>query len=71
MASKTVKSLPLVAAVSATARVGVDDWYCSWRIDLFRYEKSIHILMWSMSFFGVTTIGAHHSVASVTGTIIF
>ena len=32
--------------------------------------KSTHILIRSLSFLGVTTIGAHHSVTSFTGVMI-
>ena len=37
---------------------------------LLRRERSTHSLISSVSFLGVTTIGAHNSVGSVTGAII-
>ena len=70
MASRTVKNLALVAEISATAWAGVDDWYCSHLTNRLRCERSTHILIQSVFFFGVTTIGAHHSVAAVTGAIM-
>ncbi len=36
------------------------DWYCSLFMYLLRRERYTHILMSSVSFLGVTTIGAHH-----------
>ena len=38
--------------------------------NLLRRERSTHILILSVSFLGVTTMGAHHSVGSVTGVMI-
>ena len=43
MASKTVKNLALVAAMSATAWAGVDVWYCSRRTYRLRCKRSTHI----------------------------
>ena len=45
------------------------DWYLSRFTNLFRRERSTHILIFSVPFLGVTTIGAHHSVGSVMGAI--
>ena len=70
MESRTIKNLASVAAMSATAWAGVDDWYCSHLMNQLRCERSTRILMRSVFFFGVTTIGAHHSFAAVTVAII-
>ena len=48
----------------------VEDWYCSRFTYLFSLDKSTHIWMLSVSFFGATTMGARHSVCSVTGVMI-
>ena len=65
-----VKILALSAAMSAAAWEGVADWYLSRFTYLFRWERSTHILILLVPFFGVTTMGAHHSVGSVTGVMI-
>ena len=70
MASIFVKIFALSAAMSATASAGVGDWYLSRLTYLFKRDRSTHIRMPSVSFFGVTTIGAHHSVGSVTGSMM-
>ena len=62
-----VKIFALSAAMSATVWAVVDDWYLLHLMYLFKRDRSTHIQMSSESFFGVTTIGAHHSVGSVTG----
>ena len=67
MASSFVKIFVLSAAMSATARAGVDDWYLLHLTYLFKRDRLMHIRMSSESFLGVVTIGAHHSVGSVTG----
>ena len=45
------------------------DWYLSRFTNLFRRERSTHILILSVPFLGVITMGAHHSVGSVTGAM--
>ena len=70
MVSRTVKNLALVVAIFATAWAGVDDWCCTRLTNQLRCERSTHILIQSVFFFRVTTIGAHHSVAAVTGAIM-
>ena len=67
MASSFVKIFVLSAAMSATARAGVDDWYLLHLTYLFKRDRLMHIRMSSESFLGVMTIGTHHSVGSVTG----
>ena len=47
------------------------DWYLSLFTYLFKCERSTHMRMRSLFFLGATTIGAHQSVASVTGVIMF
>ena len=66
MALSLAKTFALSAAMSATARAGVYDWYLSRLTYLFNQDRSMHIWMSSVSFFGVTTIGVHHSVGLVT-----
>ena len=56
--------------MSATASAGVGDWYLSLQTYRFKCDKSMHIGIRSVPFLGVTTMGAHHSVTSVTGAII-
>ena len=67
--------LLLACAMSATASAGVIEG-CHWGVSLLSdklvqlgqvHAHSIRILS---SFFGVTTIGAHHSVGSVTGAMM-
>ena len=70
MASIFMKTFVLSAAMSATAWAGVGDSYLSHLTYLFKRERSTHIRMPSVSFLGVTTIGAHHSVGSVTGSMM-
>lgn len=64
MASIFVKIFALSSAMSATAWAGVDDWYLSRLTYLLSRDRSTHFRMLSA---GVTTIGVHHSVGSVTG----
>ena len=45
--------------------------YLSRFTNLLRWERSTHILIFSVPFLGVTTIGAHQSVGSVTGAMMF
>jgi len=61
--------LALLAAMSATASAGEHDWYHSRYPKRFKCDKSEHILIDSVFFFGVTTIDANQSVGSVTGGI--
>ena len=68
--SMTVKYLALLAAISATASADVGDWYRSLKTYRFNLDKSTHILILSVPFLGVTTMEAHHCVASVTGAMI-
>ena len=65
-----MKYLALVAAISAMVSGGLGDMYCSHCTYRFKCERSTHIWMFSVFFFGVTTIGAHHSVAYVIGAMI-
>jgi len=71
MASRTVKNFALLVAMSATASAGVNDWYLSRLTYLFKCDKSTHMWMRSEFFLGVTTMGAHQSVTSVTGVMMF
>ena len=57
----------------------VVDWKTNWPplsfpanklMNLFKLDKPTHICIRLLSFFGATTIEAHHSVGSVTGVII-
>ena len=68
-----VKNLVLLAAMSATASAGEHDLYCSHLTKQFKFkcDKCTHILIDSVFFFGVTTIGLHQSVGSVTGVIMY
>ena len=59
-----------LAAMSATASVGVGDWYLSLRTYLLNFDKSTHSLMLFVPFFGATTIGTYHSVGCATGAMI-
>ena len=68
-ASNFVKILAFSSAMSATASAGVADWYLSCFTNLFRRERSTHIRILSVPFLGVTTMGAHHSVGTVTGAM--
>ena len=70
-ASSLVNTLALLAAMSATASAGVEHWYLSHFTYLLRWERSTHILILSVPFLGVTTMGAHHSVGAVTGAMMF
>ena len=70
-ASSLVNTLALCEAMSATASAGVEHWYLSRFTYLLRWERSTHILIFSVPFLGVTTIGAHHSVGAVTGAMMF
>ena len=69
-ASSLVKILAFSAEMFATAWAGVADWYLSRLTNLLGWEGSTHILIFSVPFLGVTTMGAHHSVGSVTGVMI-
>ena len=60
-----------LAAISATVSAGVGDWYCSRMTKRLRCDKSTHIRILSEFFLDVTTIGAHHIMAWVTGVMIF
>ena len=66
-----VKTFASLAAMSATAWAGVGNWYRSRITKRLRCDKSTHMRILSEFFLGVTTIGAHHVVASVTGVITF
>ena len=66
----TVQYFASSAVISSTTSAGVGDWYRSLHTYLFRWDKSTHIRTLSDPFLGVTTMGAHHSVTSVTGAII-
>ena len=68
--SNTVKYFALACAISATAAAGVTEGYLSRFTYLFNLDRSTHMRIFSEFFFGVTTIGAHHSVGSVTGAMI-
>ena len=48
----------------------VGDRYLSCTTYQFSLDKSTHILLLSVPFVGVTTIGTHHCIPSVTGVII-
>ena len=65
-ASNFVKILVFSSAMSAKASA---DWYLSRFTNLFRRERSTHIRILSVPFLGVTTMGAHHSVGTVTGVM--
>ena len=65
-----MKNLALLAAMSATASAGEEDCYRSLFTKRFRCDKSTHMRMESLFFLGVTTMGAHQSVGSVTGAMI-
>ena len=71
VASSTVKYLALAAAILAMASAGVGDMYRSHCTYRFKCERSPQMRMFSVFFFGVTTMGAHHSIASVIGAIMF
>ena len=66
-ASSFVNTFAFSEAISATACAGVGHWYLSLLTYLFKCERSTHILILSVPFFVATTMGAHHSVGSVTG----
>ena len=66
-----VKNLALLAAISATASAGEEDQYLSHFTKWFRCDKSTHMRIESLFFLGVTTMGAHQSVGSVTGAMMF
>ena len=68
---KYCKYLALAAAISAMASVGVGDMYCYHCMYQFKCERSTHMWMFSVFFFRVTTMGTHHSIASVIGAIMF
>ena len=70
--SINVKYLASLTAVSAIASVGIGDWYYSHKkqSDSTWTDLYMHILILSVSFWGITTIGTHHSVASVMGAMI-
>ena len=55
--------------MSATASAGVTDGYRSRRTNLLSFERSTHMHIPSEFRLGVTTMGAHHSVGSVTGAM--
>ena len=56
-ASSFVNTFALLAAMSATTSAGVEHWYQSCFTYLLRWERSTHILILSVLFLGVTTIG--------------
>ena len=64
-ASNLIKYSAWEAAISATASCGVGVWYRSLFTNLFSFVSLISV----DPFLGATTIGAHHSVGSVTGLI--
>ena len=70
MTPSTVKYLALVAMILAMAYAGLGDRYCSRCTYRFKCERSMHKRMILLFFFHVTTIGAHHCVGSVIGTMI-
>ena len=55
--------------MSATASAGVTDMYRSRRTNLLSFERSTHMRIRSEFRLGVTTMGAPHSVGSVTGAM--
>ena len=59
-----------LAKMSATTSADVGDWYHSLHTYLLSFDKSTHNLMSSVSYFGLTTVGARHSVSCVTGAMI-
>jgi len=61
--------LALLVVISVTAPASVGDWYLSRTTKWLRWDKSTHIRILS-EFVGITAIGAHHGVASVTGVIM-
>ena len=65
-----VKTFAFSAAMSATVWAGVGDWYLPCFTNLFRWDTSMRILILSVPFLGVTTIGEHHSMVSLTGAMI-
>ena len=62
--------MALACAMSVTVSAGVVEEHLSRRTNLFNLDRCMHIQILSELFFGVTTIGAHHSVGSVTGAMI-
>ena len=58
------------AAMSATVWAGEGDWYRSRFTYRLRCDRSTHMRMSSVPFFGATTMGAHHSVGYDTGVIM-
>ena len=56
--------------MSATASAGVTDGYRSRWTNLLSFERSTPYIYIPSEFrLGVTTMGAHHSVGSVTGAV--
>ena len=66
----TVKNLAFSAAMSATARAGGVVWYLSRFTYLFNWDRSTHKRYAFAVLLGVMTMGAHHSMASVTFSMI-
>ena len=50
--SMTVKYLALLAVILATTSAGVGDWYCSLKTKQFSLDRSTHILILSVPFWG-------------------
>ena len=67
--SKIVNTLASADAILATDSDGVANWWRSLCTNLFRCVKSTQRHTSSVFFFRTTTMGEHHSVALVTGTI--
>ena len=65
-ASNFIKYSAWEAAISATASCGAGDWYRFLFTNLFSFDRSTHRLISVDHFSGARTIGAHHSVGSVT-----
>ena len=71
VALHSIKYCEASAAISAMASAGVGDMYCSCCTYRFKCERCTHMQMFSVFFFGITTMGAYHSVASIIGVILF
>ena len=50
--SMTVKYLALLAVILATTSAGIGDWYCSLKTKQFSLDRSTHILILSVPFWG-------------------